>query len=478
MYALALLVSAATAVAVTDIPYFHLGALDIGIPIQAFGVIVAAGVIIGAIPLRRYAEWHGVSDDHIRGLLTWIMISGFLGAHEFDMLAYNWEKIGDTTIVPPASWWPLPEGMWPSNWPLALRIWDGISSYGGFIGGAIGFALFVWWKRLPARLFADITLIGLLLAFSIGRIGCTVVSDHIGAMVDPNAWYAFLAMDYPLHAVPREILTPELLNLINKPEGATAVVRAWNLGLLELLYLIPVNVVIARLAFRTSNRLPAGVIAVLTGVMYAPVRFFLDFLRPEKTDPRYLGLTFAQWSSIAAFGAALYLASRLLKSGKVAETVAPTSRDAQQRLRNLHSSGIAAEKQVEADKRAEAERKQAAIARARAERDREDEELAAAERAKADAARAAMAAEAVKAADARSAVPGTPATATGGSTSGGTNDEEDDESDDEPAASAAPVSATKSAGKPAGSKPAGNRPAGSKPAGSKAGAKKAKSRKR
>src|SRR5688500_14404341 len=133
MSALALLVSAGTAVAITRIPYFHLGALDIGIPIQAFGVLVAAGVLIGASQLRRYAEWHGVSDDNIRGLLTWIIISGFLGAHEFDMLAYNWEKIGDPTIVQPASWWFLPEGMWPSNWPLALRFWDGISSYGGFI---------------------------------------------------------------------------------------------------------------------------------------------------------------------------------------------------------------------------------------------------------------------------------------------------------------------------------------------------------
>src|ERR1041385_2761872 len=218
--------------AASGLPYFHLGALDIGIPIQWFGMIVAAGVLIGATPLRRYAEWHGVSDEHIRGLLTWVMVAGFLGAHEFDVLAYNWAKLGDSTINAPASWWPgfLPVALWPSNWWLPLRIWDGISSYGGFIGGAIGFAIYVWWKRLPPRLFADITIVGLLPAFSIGRIGCTLVSDHIGAAVDPNAWYSFLAMDYP-----RSLNLADLA--VDNP-GTSEFIRAWNLGLIEFLYLL------------------------------------------------------------------------------------------------------------------------------------------------------------------------------------------------------------------------------------------------
>src|SRR5215470_3489142 len=99
MYAHALLLSAGAMLsgAAASLPYFHLGALDIGLPIQAFGVIVAAGVLIGATPLRRYAEWHGVSDENIRGLLTWVMVAGFLGAHEFDVVAYNWVELGNST---------------------------------------------------------------------------------------------------------------------------------------------------------------------------------------------------------------------------------------------------------------------------------------------------------------------------------------------------------------------------------------------
>ena len=67
MYALALALGGASA-----LPYFHLGSLDVGIPIQSFGVIVAVGVLLGAGILRRYAEWHGISDDHIRGITGWV----------------------------------------------------------------------------------------------------------------------------------------------------------------------------------------------------------------------------------------------------------------------------------------------------------------------------------------------------------------------------------------------------------------------
>jgi phosphatidylglycerol---prolipoprotein diacylglyceryl transferase len=314
MYAHAFLLSAAgtTAVHATDamaVPYFHLGSLDIGpVPIQAFGVIVALGVLIGAALLRRYAEWHGVSDDHIRGLTGWIAATGFLGAHIFDVIAYQWPELERDPL-------------------LLLKLWKGISSYGGFLGGAMGFFFYTWWKRLDMRLQADIGIVGLLPAFSIGRIACTVVSDHVGRAVDPNAWYAALAMDYPHKEVVR-------LGLNHLTRIKTDVVPAWNLGMIELLYLIPVNALILWLAFR-KKRPPAGFLIVLTGVLYAPVRFFLDYLRPESSDPRYVGLTFAQWCSLLAFGAAVYVALRILKNGKPADVFAETAGEMQRKLASV-----------------------------------------------------------------------------------------------------------------------------------------------
>jgi len=314
MYPAAMLLSAATTAGTTGLPFFHLGSFKlpvINIPIQAFGVIVAAGVLIGAHLLRRYAEWHKVGDDKIRGLTAWITVTGFIGAHVFDVVAYQWHELEKDPL-------------------LLIKIWAGISSYGGFIGGAMGFAFYVWWKRLPARLMADIAVVGLLPAFSIGRIGCTVVSDHIGRAVDPTAWYAALAMEYPRFG--DAVLTNGgIAHLAQTYPGTSPSILAWNLGLIEFLYLVPVNALILYLAFR-RKRPPAGFLVVLTGVLYAPVRFFLDYLRPETSDPRYFSLTFAQWSSVAFFGAAVYAATRMLKNGEPAETLAPTSREAQEML--------------------------------------------------------------------------------------------------------------------------------------------------
>jgi phosphatidylglycerol---prolipoprotein diacylglyceryl transferase len=370
MYALALTLS-------TSIPFFRLGELDVGLPIQAFGVIVAVGVLIGAGLLRRYAEWHGVSDDHIRGITGWVTVTGFIGAHVFDVLAYQW---GDFMREP----------------ILILQVWKGISSYGGFLGGAFGFFFYVWWKRLPARLMADTVIIGLLVAFSIGRIGCTVVSDHIGAAVDPSKWYAVLAMDYPRHL--------NLAHLAETYPGTSEYIRAWNLGLIELLYLIPVNLFLLWLAFRPAkangtakdgkekwiDRIPSGLITVLVGVFYAPVRFFLDFLRPEETDPRYLGMTFAQWISILAFAGAAAFAMKVLRGGKPAEPVTKTSGEAQRQLKLILKEDprekdpkavdkIKAEKEAAAEKAAkaasDAAKKDPKLATTLPEDD-EDEELA------------------------------------------------------------------------------------------------------
>ena len=337
MYGVAFAASSAAA-----IPFFYRGELiNVGLPIQAFGVIVAAGVLIGASLLRRYAEWHGVSDELIRKLTGWIVISGFLGAHILDVIMYEPQKFDEDIAS-----WP------PSMWPAIIRIWDGISSYGGFVGGAIGFAIFVWWKRLPARLFADMTIVGLLPAFSIGRIGCTVVSDHIGSAVDPNAWYAFLAEQYPTHST--EFHTSVLDKLIRTQQLAGHPVGdhllAWNLGLIEFLYLVPVNLLVLWLAFRPDKRTPAGFVTVLTGVLYAPVRFFLDFLRPEDSDPRHIGLTFAQWASLIAFGASVYAAMKIWQHCEAAKTVTRTSKEAQQRLKTILKEGDEIEAEPEEKK--------------------------------------------------------------------------------------------------------------------------------
>lgn len=272
------------------IPFFTIPQLDLGIPIQPFGVIVATGVLIGAEVMRRYSLRFGVDDDDLRGLTMWVIVSGFLGAHWLDVLMYEQDRLAKEGPI------------------LMLKIWDGISSYGGFVGGSIGYATYVWWKRLTPGLIADVTMVGLLLAFSIGRIGCTIVHDHIG-----RATSFALGVDYPYSALAARDLLSEFPGVHHG-----AIVRAHNLAMYELAYLIPVNLLVMFLAFQRRRRLPAAFLAILITFLYAPVRFVLEFYRLGASDPRYGGFTFAQWCSIVAFLVAGYIGLVLLKRGKPA----------------------------------------------------------------------------------------------------------------------------------------------------------------
>jgi phosphatidylglycerol:prolipoprotein diacylglycerol transferase len=266
---------------VAGLPYFDVPTLG---PLQPFGMIVAVGVLVGAWVMRVYAEKRGVDDDDLRGLTGWITVTGFIGAHVFDVLVYNQAELEKDPLI-------------------LLKLWQGISSYGGFIGGTLGYLFFCWWKRLIPLFWSDTGLLGLLVAFSIGRIGCTIVHDHVG-----TATTFFLGFDYPREALHDRGILDEFAS--NAP-----VIRAWNLGLMELLYLIPVNILVLWVAFKGKPR-PIGFLTVIIGGLYAPVRFVLEFARHTKTDPLYFGLTFAQWCSIFVFVLCGYFAYKIAKYGK------------------------------------------------------------------------------------------------------------------------------------------------------------------
>lgn len=267
------------------VPFIDLGMLHSG----AFGVIVVIAVLVGIAMLRGHGRRCGVHDDDLHALAFWVTVSGFVGAHVFDVLAYQTGELASRPLV-------------------LLELWNGLSSFGGFLGGAIGFTVFVRSRRLPIRVMADITMVGLLPAFTIGRIACTVVSDHVGATVDPTSWYAVLAMEYP-----REL---NLGHLAERYPGPGATILAWNLGFLELVCLLPINALVLTLALRHGKAMRAGLLAALATFLYAPARLALDFLRPEEVDPRYLLLTFAQWGSLLVGIFSLSLLIEILIDGK------------------------------------------------------------------------------------------------------------------------------------------------------------------
>ncbi len=300
------------------LPYIHVSDIQLGpIPLHPFGLLVATGVLIGTALAMWRARQRGLDVEKLNSFITWMLVAGFMGGHMLDEIFYHPTEIAR-----------FDNGhfVWVRPWSLFL-LWEGLSSFGGFIGGLIGVLLWkyyvlapkvnlgpitlVWFERRPVVQpvlpFCDVILSVFPVAWVFGRSGCSVVHDHPGARATADA---FFAVGYPFPDANLHPRVDEFIKLIhgNYPR--------YDLGLLELMFTVCLA---AAFALTWRRKLPTGSYVVATAFAYAPVRFAMDYLRiadERGADPRYGGLTPAQWSCIGlfTFGALLLLRVRSLSA--------------------------------------------------------------------------------------------------------------------------------------------------------------------
>jgi phosphatidylglycerol:prolipoprotein diacylglycerol transferase len=301
------------------IPYIHVPDLDLfGLPLHPFGLLVATGVIIGTALATRRARRRGFDLDKLNSFITWMLVAGFIGGHVLDELFYHPRQ----AIEDPIS---------------LLKLWTGLSSFGGFTGAFIGIVLWKFFdseqkvvlgmklprffrreKTMPILPFADLILSVFPVAWIFGRSGCSVVHDHPGAPVTAGMPGSFLAVAYPA-ANPGIATGPGERTHLGPIELVMGHYPRFDLGTLELMFTI---VLAGLLALTWRKRLPCGTYVVATSLAYAPVRFAMDFLRirlGDSADPRYGGLTPAQWECILLFAFGLGMLAyviRLVKQGR------------------------------------------------------------------------------------------------------------------------------------------------------------------
>jgi phosphatidylglycerol---prolipoprotein diacylglyceryl transferase len=254
------------------IPYFDGHLFDIGsTPIHMFGVLVAIGVIVGDQIVVRQGVKRGLDDKDVKFLNARIVIGGFIVAHLVSVIFYFPERIRQSPLI-------------------LVEFWAGLSSFGGFLGAAIAFMYYTRKEKIPALPYADAVALGLAVGWIFGRTGCFTAHDHPGRHTA-----FFLAVRYP--DGPRH-----------------------DLGFEELLFTIVMTAIL--FVYARKPRVPGRVIG-LFAVMYAPVRFGLDFLRATdvaRPDERYAGLTPAQYACLATFAVGIWLMTR---KGEVAPFRSP-----------------------------------------------------------------------------------------------------------------------------------------------------------
>lgn len=257
------------------IPYFEQPRLHLGpLTIHAFGALVATGVLLGTEVMKWRAKKLDLDVLLAVRFLTWVLVGGFIGAHLVHCFVYFPEQ----TLRNPIS---------------IVKIWDGLSSFGGFLGAVVGATLFIKKGYLGGQTwqYLDLVIYAFPVGWVFGRTGCFVAFDHPGSPTD-----FFLGMQ--------------------EGPGGRAI---HNLGLYEAIYTVFMLALVVWLGRKPRF---AGFFVGVTCIIYAPVRFALDFWR--QVDVRYGGLTPGQYGSIALLLVGIYILSRQSKAATA--RVAPAAR--------------------------------------------------------------------------------------------------------------------------------------------------------
>lgn len=239
--------------------------------VEVYGLLVWLSLVVGVLVAVAFARTHQRSSRSILSLAAYLIAFSFPISAVLNAVFYQ----------PAAFFEALQQPSSLARFPF------GLSSYGGVIGAITGGL--VWRHRSGESLLrvGDAAAFAGPFGWSVARLGCFLSHDHPGTRTD-----FFLGVaDFP-----------------TGPEPYTA---RHDLGLYEMLAFATVAAVLAWFARQPQRD---GFYVALLPMLYAPIRFTLDFLRAplsEGGDIRYGGLTPGQYASIAAFIVGVALMHRI-----------------------------------------------------------------------------------------------------------------------------------------------------------------------
>jgi phosphatidylglycerol:prolipoprotein diacylglycerol transferase len=234
-----------------------------GVTFHTFGLLVALGVLLGHQVTVSRARALGLrSVALVDRFVLVVFAGGFVAGHMLDTIFYHPEVLRRD--------------------PLELvMLHHGLSSFGGITGAVVAGLVYVRLHKLDPWVFTDLATYAFPFGWLLGRMGCAAVHDHPGRLTDSP-----LGVRFP---------------------GGTR----FDLGLIEFA-LTPLLIALVVLVGRRTRR--PGMVTGALAVAYAAMRFPLDFLRATdlgaESDPRYGGLTPAQWACLATVALGLFALAR------------------------------------------------------------------------------------------------------------------------------------------------------------------------
>ena len=214
------------------------------------GLTIALGIALGAWVAGRVARGYGLPSEPISAMAMLAAVGGLVGGR-FLYLAERGQLLA------------------PGEW-LGT---NGFSFNGGLILAAAMIAVYVRRKQLPLR-YLDALAIGLTIGVALGRVGDVILGEHYGP---PTNFFLGVRNTHPDADVP----SPD--------------VAYHSGGLYDLLIGLMVFAVVWPL--RDRLRRPLEILWLVIALFGAGR--FVEFFAREDSDEVALGLSSAQWTSLA-----------------------------------------------------------------------------------------------------------------------------------------------------------------------------------
>jgi len=222
--------------------------------IQVWGLLVALGMLAGLLFSLHEAKKKKMNTDNFIDMFILVFIGSIIGSRLL-YVAQFWDNYKNNL------------------WSIVNVNEGGLVFLGGVILAILLILIYTRFKKLPFWKVGDTVVPGFALGLGVGRIGCYLIGDHIGARTD------FFLGSYYQGDLRHE---PSLYLSIN--------------GFILFFVLMLLAPFLRR---------KEGALSYVFFVWYAVSRFLLDFTRAADiegiSDPRYWNLTFSQWLCVVVF---------------------------------------------------------------------------------------------------------------------------------------------------------------------------------
>lgn len=242
----------------------------LGFDFYWYGVLLAAAFIAGLMNATWLGRRTGRPFPLFSDLLFWVVVGGIVGAR-LTYVAANWNEFSPNLLM-----------------ILNLR-GGGLVFYGGLVGAIAAYLLFVRHYKERVWALGDIAITSLPLGHALGRVGCFMQGCCHGTPSE-SAFRVLYPPDSPVWS------SQVHAGLIERTSPACLPVHPVQLYETAANFLVWIALVVF---LRRPHR--EGRIVALYMMLYALVRFSMEFFRGDERLRTMAHLSLAQLTSVALF---------------------------------------------------------------------------------------------------------------------------------------------------------------------------------